>query len=448
VSDKKDIDLALLGATGFTGRQLVRALRRQAAGSGLRVLLAGRRADLLSELAGSDLETQVCDIDDAPGLRRLAGRSRVLLNLAGPYAERGEPVIQACLLGRCHHLDLSGEVFWMRQMLQRHHAEAIRRGVMLVGACGYEALPFDLATQAVAQALLERYGQRCAAVDVALRFTGHGIHRLSDAVSGGTLASMRAVLEHDRSDSLQRMDCLLPDPPPPGWNANAVALNNAAPLSPWWDAERASVMAPALPAPFINPPLVLRSAALAPERFAPGFRYREGLSLREDVEALLQPLAAALPGFAWAQAGLGGTSLAAQWSAAATLAAPLAALSAAAGSGGTLARQALARLIELVGPKPGSGPRESQLDAMGYELHLRARGEGDARLHARMRAAGHPGYRSTPEMMAAVGLALAAGRLGQGRSGWLSPGAAFGPEGLDELAQAGVTWELHEHEAV
>jgi short subunit dehydrogenase-like uncharacterized protein len=50
--------------------------------------------------------------------------------------------------------------------------------------------------------------------------------------------------------------------------------------------------------------------------------------------------------------------------------------------------------------------------------------------------------------MAAVGLALAAGRLGQGRSGWLSPGAAFGPEGLDELAQAGVTWELHEHEAV
>ena len=97
MSDKKDIDLALLGATGFTGRQLVRALRRQAAGSGLRVLLAGRRADLLSELAGSDFETQVCDIDDesapadAPAQSQQLLASEDLIASFGPVYVREKP---------------------------------------------------------------------------------------------------------------------------------------------------------------------------------------------------------------------------------------------------------------------------------------------------------------------------------------------------------------------
>lgn len=441
VTKTRPFDILVLGATGFTGRQLVHALQRQVEGRGLRIGLAGRRPEALAALQ-SGLDILPADAADEASMGKLARSGRVLLNLAGPYAERGEAAVAACVAHGCHHLDLSGEVFWMRQMLHRHHEAARARGVLLVPACGFEALPFDLATQAVARYLLLRHGERCVKVEIAIRLTGPSLTRLSDAISGGTLASMRAVLEHDRSDSLQRMDCLLPEELPEGWNANAVALANGAPLSPWWDADWASVMAPALPAPFINPPLVLRSASLAPDAFAPGFRYREGLQMRDSVERLLGPLARALPHSPWVLAGLGGTSRAAQWSAAATLAAPLAALSAAAGKQQGMSRQALQRLIELVGPKPGEGPRPELLDGVGYELQVRAEGEGGTVQRALLRASGHPGYRSTPEMMAAVGLGLAEGRLGAGKAGLLSPGAAFGVEALPLLETAGVRWIL------
>jgi short subunit dehydrogenase-like uncharacterized protein len=51
-------------------------------------------------------------------------------------------------------------------------------------------------------------------------------------------------------------------------------------------------------------------------------------------------------------------------------------------------------------------------------------------------------YSINDMLMAAVGLALAEGRLGAGRAGVLSPGAAFGPEAMPMLADAGVTWTL------
>ncbi len=443
---KKPFDLLVLGATGFTGRQLVQALQRQSAGKGLRIGIAGRRPEALAALGATEFTALPANLNDPASIHKLARSGRVLLNLAGPYAEHGEAVIEACLEGRCHHLDLSGEVFWMRQMLARHHAMALKRGVLLVPACGYEALPFDVLTQAAAQAMVDRHDQRAAHLHIGVAFTGSAIKSLGDAVSGGTLASMRTVLQHDRSDSLQRMDCLLPeaDDLPDGWNANSTALRNAAPLSPWWDAPWSTVMAPNLPAPFINPPLVLRSAALAPDRFAHNFRYREGLQMRGSVERLLGPVARNLPSSTWAQLGLGGASRAAQWSAAATLAAPLAALSATAASASSLARQSLQRMIELVGPKPGEGPSEALLAGTGYELHWRLVGERGARLSGTLHAQGHPGYRSTPEMMAAVGLALASGELAQGRAGFLSPGAAFGPEALMVLTDAGLRHELHE----
>lgn len=444
-------DLVVLGATGFTGRQLVRAMRRQAEGRGLRIALAGRRPKALEELAGRDFEVLRADLDDHGSIQGLAGQSRVLLNLAGPYALKGEAVLEACVLAGHAHLDLSGETFWMRRMVQRHHGQALRRRGLAVHACGYEALPFEACAQGAAAVLRERHDQRLSGLQIGVRFTGPTLRRLGDAISGGTLESMRMVLAHDRTDSLQRMDCLLPDPPPEGWNANAAALANAAPLSPWWDEGVQSVMAPTLPAPFVNPPLLLRSAAQCPRTFAPGFRYREGLMLRDMADALFSPLGRFLPQSdtnvlaRWSLASLGGASLATQWSAAASLAAPLAAFAAA--TQHETARHALQRLLDTFGPKPGEGPSEKALDAMGYVLVWRAVGESGARAGGELRAQGHPGYRSTPEMMAAVGLALAQGDLAKGRHGVLGPGAAFGPEVLPVLADAGIEWKVNPDEA-
>jgi short subunit dehydrogenase-like uncharacterized protein len=133
------------------------------------------------------------------------------------------------------------------------------------------------------------------------------------------------------------------------------------------------------------------------------------------------------------------TARALQWALAASLTVPLANLSATIAGPLRFQRQALRTLLQRLVPKPGSGPSEKALDAIGYELEVRARGQHGARFRGRVVAQGHPGYRSTPEMAVCAGLGLADGTLGQGTpSGIVSPALGLGPAAVEAMAPAGV----------
>ncbi|HJW11703.1 MAG TPA: saccharopine dehydrogenase NADP-binding domain-containing protein, partial [Albitalea sp.] len=210
----KPYDVILLGATGFTGRQAVTALLHRAATQPLRWAVAGRSAPklqaLLAELvpgAASRPAVIVADTTDADSLQRMAAQTSVLLNLAGPYAQTGEAVVQACIANGTHYLDLCGETFWVRQLIARHHRAAQAAQVKIIPCCGYEALPFDLATLWAAQQLRERFGEACRDVKIVVGFGGRRLASFKDAVSGGTVASLKSLLEFDTTDadSLQRM---------------------------------------------------------------------------------------------------------------------------------------------------------------------------------------------------------------------------------------------------
>ncbi len=115
----KPYEVTVLGATGFTGRQAVRALLHRAAGRPLRWAVAGRNREKLAALvtqsvpaAAAQPGVVVADLSDLPSLQALAAQTDVLLNLAGPYALTGEAVVQACIAHGTHHLDLTGETFW------------------------------------------------------------------------------------------------------------------------------------------------------------------------------------------------------------------------------------------------------------------------------------------------------------------------------------------------
>jgi short subunit dehydrogenase-like uncharacterized protein len=71
----------------------------------------------------------------------MAKRASVAVNLVGPYARHGEPVIAACVEVGCHYLDLTGEIPFARRIIDRFHAKARDAGVKIVQVCGYEALP-------------------------------------------------------------------------------------------------------------------------------------------------------------------------------------------------------------------------------------------------------------------------------------------------------------------
>jgi short subunit dehydrogenase-like uncharacterized protein len=429
MATRNRFDLVLFGATGFTGRQAVRAVFRQRPDA--RWAVAGREAARLQQVV-DDFAVEgarppgliVADARDLASLRALARQAKVLFNLAGPYHATGDAVVAACIDAGTHYLDLTGETFWIRRLVAQQHDAAARAGVKIMPCAGYEALPFDLANLWAAHQLRAHGGGPCREVTIAVSFTGRPLRDPRDAVSGGTAATMTELLAHDRSDSLRNMACLLP-PGTPG--AARIAQRNALHWLPAVNAELKTVLAPTLPGPFINPPVVLRGVAQIadPTLFAPDFRYREGTR----VDALVPGLGLLPPP--------AGTAL--QWGLAAAIAAPLANLAATVAGPLRLQRAALAALLKRLAPRPGQGPRAAALDGSGYAFDVLATGEGSARFRGRVEADGHPGYRSTPEMAVCVALGLADGTLGRTpHVGIVSPAAGLGIEAVAALAAAGV----------
>src|SRR5919204_4387423 len=110
-------DIALFGATGFTGRLTAEYLAGHAPAQS-RWALAGRsRAKLESLRDGlcevnrecANLELLEADVSDDASLRRVAEAARVVITTVGPYTNYGEPLVAACAAAGTDYVDLTGE---------------------------------------------------------------------------------------------------------------------------------------------------------------------------------------------------------------------------------------------------------------------------------------------------------------------------------------------------
>jgi short subunit dehydrogenase-like uncharacterized protein len=410
-------------------------MAHRAATQSLRWAVAGRDAErlksLITELVPAAAERPgivVADANDTDALHAMASKTQVLLNLAGPYAHTGENVVQACIANAAHYIDLSGETFWVQQLIARHHRAAKTAKVKVIPCCGYEALPFDIATLWIAGQVRERHAELCREVKIVVSFVGKRITSVADAVSGGTVASLSSLLELDTTDCVRNPACLLPTD---STNANEVAARNAYRFVPHFDDDVQAVTSPTIPAPFVNPPIVLRSQALlvSAELFTSDFRYIEAMNMKS-----LVPNVAFLPNAA---------TLPLQWAAAASLAAPLANLSAAVAGPLKFERGALRKLVDWLAPKSGQGPSEDALANSGYVFDIFAVSQNGKKLQGRLEAQGHPGYRSTPEMSVTAAVGLAKGTLGRtSHFGIVTPATGLGIEAVGALREAGLTFSL------
>ncbi|HEY0858173.1 MAG TPA: saccharopine dehydrogenase NADP-binding domain-containing protein [Albitalea sp.] len=431
----KTFDVVLFGATGYTGRQAVLALLHRAATQPLRWAVAGRDAakldTLLRDLVPPAAERPgvlVADATNLDSLQSMASQAKVLLNLAGPYALTGEAVVQACIAHQTHYLDLTGETFWVQQLIARHHRAAKAAEVRIIPSCGYEALPFDLSTLWAAHQLHERSGEPCREVKLVVSFAGRRIKSIRDAVSGGTVASLRSLLEYDTTDCVRNPACLLPVD---ALDAAEVAQRNAYRFSPQYDEDVQAVTAPTVPAPFVNPPTVLRTQALMAGSglFATDFRYQESMSMKS-----LVPNVSFLPD---------ASTLPLQWAAAASLGVPLSNLSAALSGPLKFERAPLRKLIDWLAPKSGEGPSDDVLAHTGYSIDIFATSLSGKKMRGRLDAQGHPGYRSTPEMAVTAAVGLARGTLGHTpHVGIVTPATGLGIEAVGAMREAGLVFNV------
>jgi len=144
------LDIVIFGATGFTGKYVVKKATHMCKEQKMKFGVAGRRKEALEAVVkefASDIEDVpiiLADIKDEESLKKMTERAKVLITCCGPYRFYGEPVIKACIATRTHYVDVTGETEFMERMQLEYNEAAQEAGVYIVSACGLDCIPSDL----------------------------------------------------------------------------------------------------------------------------------------------------------------------------------------------------------------------------------------------------------------------------------------------------------------
>jgi short subunit dehydrogenase-like uncharacterized protein len=383
-------DLALFGATGFTGGLTASYLSANAPAQ-MRWALVGRnraKLDAVAERLAAEApgapapDVLVADAADRRALQGVAESTRVAITTVGPYVLYGEPLVAACAAAGTDYADLTGEPEFVDRMWVEHHAEAERSGARLVHCCGFDSIPHDLGAYFTVQQLPE---------GVPLNLNGYVISNAR--FSGGTY--------HSAINGFARARQTL------GAGKERRRLES-------WPSDRKVRSAPArlrrderlggwtVPLPTIDGAVVRRSAA-ALDRYGPDFAYGHHMVAKR-------------------LATIGG-------------------IGAAVGTAGALAQLPPTRKLLLKLKAPGEGPSEAERERSWFKVTFV--GEGGGKRVVTEVSGGDPGYGETSKMLAESGLCLAFDDL-PATSGQVTTAAAMGDALLGRLQEAGMSFRVVE----
>lgn len=401
----RDYDVVLYGASGFTGKQTVAYFAQHA--PNLRWALAGRNREKLAavkaEVAASSNsgDLLVADGQDQAALDAIAARTRVVLTTAGPFALYGTKLVDACVRHRTHYADITGETVWVRELIDRYHAEATATGTRIIPFCGFDSIPSDLGAYLIARHIQQRLGVDCRSVKAYFQMAG--------GLNGGTLATAFNLYESGQAAHARHPFLLNPVP-----EATRAALRqNQDPVAPHYDTDLGAWVAPFVMGP-INTRVVRRSQALFSEwqaGYGAEFSYQE---------------------YAKFNGPLG-------WLPAAGLA-----------TGGAVFELALQSplrpLLKTILPAPGQGPSEKTMNEGWFRCELLGIAADGRQVRGVIKDQGDPGNRATVKFLCEAALCLAgdAHELpgGAQRGGLLTPATGLGDVLVERLRKAGMVIEI------
>ncbi|TWE13106.1 saccharopine dehydrogenase family protein [Rudaeicoccus suwonensis] len=408
MTSTRDHDIVVFGCTGFVGRLTAQHLAAHAP-SGTRIALAGRSrekvAAVATEIGGiaTKWPVLVADSSDQASLDALATAARVVITTVGPYAKYGLPLVKACAEAGTDYVDLTGEVLFVRESIDRFQNIAEASGARIIHSCGFDSVPSDLAVLGLAEAA--RADDAGELTDTTLFVTMKG------GASGGTLASAMHQVDEIRRDKQKRSIAL---------DKFALSPNRADEPSGEWRDSLSVSYAPDIgswTAPFVmasfNTRIVRRSNALDGHGYGRRFRYREVMRVGAGNRGRLTAYAVA-GGLA---AGFGALNV------------PL-----------------LRPVVERVLPSPGEGPSEKARAAGFFRAEARTVTTNGAAYRSVVAAQGDPGYAATCVMLGESALALALERdrcpLPAGLNGGvLTPATGLGDVLTERLRAQGFTIE-------
>ena len=395
--DKREYDIIIWGASGFTGRLVAEYLYKNYNSKDLKWAIAGRDNQKLISIRKTFLNDEVpivlADSFDETSLNKMTQRANVICSTVGPYAKYGSLLVKSCIKNKTHYCDLAGEAQWIRKMIDLHHEEAIRNQVKIVNSCGYDSIPSDMGVYFINKNLSKKN------LTIKMRVTG-----TKGGYSGGTYASMQNIIKEASSDRDVRKSLTNP------YGLNPVGEQSGHDKrdlsSVVYDKKIKSWIAPFLMAG-INTKIVRRSNALSNYNYGKDFKYDEAVMTGKGIKGQL--------------AGI-------------MLSIPLILLAAKPGS-------ILNKIFSFFVPKPGQGPNKKERESGYFSSKFFVFDEHSNSSIFKVTGDRDPGYGSTSKMLAESAVCLAKDNL-DNTFGIITPSYAMGNNILERLvSNAGLSFK-------
>ena len=391
---EKDIDIIIYGATGFTGKLCVKYF--QSINTTVTWAMAGRNLIKLQKVAEDNqakVEILIADSDDESALDHLTSRARVILSTTGPFHRYGSKLVASCIKNNAHYVDITGENFWVKGLIDKHHAEALAKGIRIIPSCGFDSIPSDLGAFFSAQAV----GKPIKRIE--------SFHSYEGGASGGTLETMFSMGELDLGDDLTNPFLLNPEDSYSDeqmqLSSDRVGIAKKSEINAW---SGPFIMATA------NTRVVRRTEALLAlrqESYGSDFIYQEHAFHKS-----------------W-------------WSAAKSLV--LTGLSV------LVLLSPLKRLVKPFLPKPGEGPSESVQENGWFDCKFIVEADDGTKSVFNMNGKGDPGYKVTSKLVSECALCLIEDQDtlpgGSEYGGILTSASGLGESLIARLKRVGINFE-------
>ncbi|KUJ18406.1 uncharacterized protein LY89DRAFT_733076 [Mollisia scopiformis] len=143
----RELDIVLLGATGFRGALCAEHIMRTFPTT-LKWAIAGRSAAALERLSERliSINTDLIEIVElnAIDLDRLTAKARVVINTIGPFCRFSTPILKACAKNGTHYFDTTTETLWIKEIIEKYHSTAVETGAKIIPSISLSSSPSDL----------------------------------------------------------------------------------------------------------------------------------------------------------------------------------------------------------------------------------------------------------------------------------------------------------------
>ena len=391
---KKNFDIIVYGATGFTGKLCARYLSENA--KDIKWAIAGRNKKKLEDIKKDlslDVDIFIAESNDEDALDNITLNTQVVLSTAGPFHRYSSKLVKSCVKNSSDYVDITGEFFWIREMIDLHHKEASSKGVRIIPACGYDSIPSDLGTF-FANSKIKEPIKRI-----------ESFHAGQGGISGGTTETgfsmgdlklgkkMNDPFVLNPENSVSKEQKLL--------SSDSIGLKKNSLIKSWTG-------------PFImavsNTRVVRRSAALLEtkqEGYGVNFTYQEHAFYKKFKTAFLVTCVTLMFGL--------------------------------------ILKTPVRKLVRPLLPKPGEGPSEDTMENGFFDSFFAAELDSGEKKLFRVYGKGDPGYKVTSKFVCESALTLIKerGELpgGEEYGGVLTPASGLGQPLIDRLSSNGVNFE-------